>query len=173
MNFDQAFDRLIGHEGKFTANPADDGNWTGGRQGRGELKGTKYGISAAAYPHLDIKGLTLEQAKAIYLEDFWDVIGRAHPAIKFQMFDAAVNHGLGNAVRILQRAVMVADDGIWGPRSQVALDSMQELRGHNDVLLRFLGFRLKFWASLAKFDQFGRGWTNRGAENLLFAAEDN
>ena len=171
--FDKAFDRLIGHEGKFTDNPVDDGNWTGGKQGRGQLKGTKFGIAANTYPHLDIKNLTVEQAKGIYREDFWDVIGHAHDAVKFQLFDAAVNHGRGNAVRILQRAVRVADDGVWGPRSQDALNRMQEINGHNDVLLRFLAYRFKFWASLQKFDAFGRGWTRRGAENLLFAAEDN
>lgn len=173
MDFEKAFDRLIGHEGKFTVNPKDDGNWTGGKQGRGELKGTKFGIAAKTYPHLDIKNLTLDQAKAIYREDFWDVIGNAHGSIKFQVFDAAVNHGRGNAIRILQRAVQAADDGAWGPRSQAALNQMQDLRGHNDVLLRFLAFRFKFWASLSKFDTFGRGWTDRGANNLLFAADDN
>lgn len=173
MDFDKAFERLIGHEGKFTDNPKDDGNWTGGKQGRGQLKGTKYGIAAASYPHLDIKNLTLQQAKAIYREDFWDVIGPAHGAIKFQLFDAAVNHGRGNAVRFLQRAVKAADDGIWGPRSQAALNDLQQRHGHNDVLLRFMAYRFKFWASLSKFDVFGRGWTNRGADNLLFAAEDN
>lgn len=171
--FDKAFDRLIGHEGKFTDNPVDDGNWTGGKQGRGQLKGTKFGIASNTYPHLDIKNLTVAQAKEIYREDFWDVIGRAHDSIKFQLFDAAVNHGRGNAVRMLQRAVRVADDGAWGPRSQDALSRMQEVNGHNDVLLRFMAYRFKFWADLQKFDAFGRGWTRRGAENLLFAAEDN
>lgn len=167
--FNTAFDRLIGHEGKFTDDPKDKGNWTGGVIGRGELKGTKFGISAAAYPHLDIQNLTLGQAKDIYLHDYWNIIGRAHPAIKFQLFDAAVNHGHGNAIRMLQRAVGVADDGIWGPVSQNALDGMEL----NDVLLRFLGYRLRFWASLRSFDDYGRGWTRRGADNLLFAAEDN
>lgn len=173
MTFNKAFERLIGHEGNFTDNPKDDGNWTGGKQGRGELKGTKFGIAANTYPHLDIKNLTVDQAKAIYLEDFWDVIGQAHGAVKFQLFDAAVNHGRGNAVRMLQRAVGAADDGAWGHLSQAALDRMERINGHNDVLLRFLAYRFKFWASLQKFDAFGRGWTNRGAENLLFAAEDN
>lgn len=50
---------------------------------------------------------------------------------------------------------------------------MERLNGHNDVLLRFLAYRFKFWADLQKFDVFGRGWTRRGADNLLFAAEDN
>ena len=63
----------------------------------------------------------------------------------------------------------VADDGDWGVKSQAGLESMEA----NDVLLRFLAYRLKFWASLQKFDIYGRGWTKRGADNLLFAAEDN
>lgn len=169
MTFDQAFDRIIGHEGGYSDDPRDLGNWTGGKVGVGELKGTKYGIAAHSYPYLDIKNLTLEQAKEIYKRDFWDILDDAHPAIKFQLFDAAVNHGHGNAIRFLQRAVKVADDGIWGKRSQAALDAME----HNDVLMRFLAFRLRFWASLKTFDTYGRGWTNRGADNLLFAAEDN
>lgn len=169
MNFDKAFDRLISHEGGYTDDPKDPGNWTGGKVNVGQLKGTKYGIAANTYGHLDIKNLTLEQAKAIYQEDFWDIIGNAHAAVKFQLFDAAVNHGQPNAIRILQRAVKVGDDGEWGKVSQAALDAMD----YQDVLLRFLGHRLKFWASLQKFDTYGRGWTNRGAENLLLAAEDN
>ncbi|WP_341237797.1 glycosyl hydrolase 108 family protein [uncultured Limnobacter sp.] len=169
IDFEKAFRRLVKHEGEFSDDPRDPGNWTGGKVGRGELKGTKYGIAANTYQHLDIKNLTLQQAKEIYLEDFWEVLGSAHPAIKFQFFDAAVNHGGGNATRILQRAVNVADDGLWGPRSQAALNAMDP----NDVLLRFIGYRLKFWASLSIFDTYGRGWTRRGADNLLLAAEDN
>lgn len=169
MDFNKAFDRLISHEGGYSDDPRDPGNWTGGQVGRGELKGTKFGIASNSYGHLDIKNLTLEQAKQIYKRDFWDILGDAHPAIKFQLFDAAVNHGRGNAIRFLQRAVKVADDGQWGSISQKALAGMD----HNDVLIRFLAYRFKFWASLTKFDTYGRGWTNRGAENLLFAAEDN
>ncbi len=169
MDFNKAFDRLISHEGGYSDDPRDPGNWTGGQVGRGELKGTKFGIASNSYGHLDIKNLTLEQARQIYKRDFWDILGDAHPAIKFQLFDAAVNHGRGNAIRFLQRAVKVADDGMWGSISQKALAGMD----HNDVLIRFLAYRFKFWASLTKFDTYGRGWTNRGAENLLFAAEDN
>lgn len=169
MNFDTAFKRLIDHEGGFSDDPKDPGNYTGGKVGVGVLKGTKYGIAANTYGHLDIKGLTLDQAKAIYERDFWNILGEAHPAIKFQVFDAAVNHGQSNAIRFLQRAVRVADDGAWGRVSQAALEAMD----YQDVLLRFVAYRLKFWAALKAFDTYGRGWTNRGAENLLLAAEDN
>lgn len=169
ISFDVAFARLVDHEGGYTDDPRDPGNWTGGKAGVGVLKGTKFGIAANTYGWLDIKNLTLSQAKEIYREDFWDVIGTAHPAVKFQLFDAAVNHGRPNAVRMLQRAVGVADDGEWGPVSQAALDRMET----NDVLLRFVAYRLKFWVALNAFDTYGRGWVRRGAENLLLAAEDN
>lgn len=169
VNFEKAFERLINHEGGFSDDPKDPGNWTSGSVGVGLLKGTKYGIAANTYGHLDIKNLTLDQAKVIYRLEYWDVIADAHPAVKFQLFDAAVNHGRGNAVRMLQRAVGAVDDGDWGPASNAALRAME----HNDVLLRFLGYRLKFWASLEKFDTYGRGWSRRCAENLLLAAEDN
>ena len=169
ITFNDAFDRLISHEGGYSDDPRDSGNWTGGAPGIGLLKGTKFGIAASSYGYLDIKNLTLDEAKAIYQRDFWDVCGEAHPAVKFQLFDASVNHGRSNAIRFLQRAVKVADDGECGVISQAALNHMDP----NDVLLRFLAHRLKFWASLQKFDIYGRGWTNRGAENLLYAAEDN
>lgn len=169
VSFDVAFARLINHEGAYTDDPRDPGNWTGGRQNVGELRGTKFGVSACAYPHLDIKNLTLEEAKRVYEEDYWGILGGAHPAVKFQLFDAAVNHGHGNAIRMLQRALGVADDGRWGAVSQAQLN----VTDHNDVLLKFMAYRLQFWAKLQIFDTYGRGWTRRAAENLLLAAEDN
>jgi lysozyme family protein len=169
ISFNTAFDRLISSEGGYSDDSRDLGNWTGGKVGVGELKGTKYGIAAHAYPYLDIRNLTLAQAKEIYYRDFWSIIGEAHPSIKFQLFDAAVNHGHPNAIRMLQDALRVAPDGQWGKVSQAALDAMET----NDVLLRFVAYRLKFWAKLKVFDVYGRGWTNRGADNLLHAAEDN
>jgi lysozyme family protein len=117
MTFNEAFEKLIGNEDGYQDNPNDRGNWTSGVIGIGELKGTKYGISAMSYPYLDIKNLTLEQAKEIYRRDFWGRFAALKLAdgIQFMLFDAAVNHGPGNAVRMLQRAAYVIDDGHIGP----------------------------------------------------------
>ena len=60
MNFERAFEKLIDHEKGLSLDPKDRGNWTTGVIGKGELKGTKYGVSAMSYPHLDIRNLTLE-----------------------------------------------------------------------------------------------------------------
>jgi len=157
MDFDTAFERVIGHEGGYVNDPRDPG---------GE---TKFGISRRSYPNVDIANLTVDGAKAIYLRDFWLPLGDAHPAVKFQVFDFAVNSGIQTAIRKLQAAIGVADDGHWGAVSAARYAAMDT----NDVLLRFLAYRLDFMASLKAWDTFGRGWARRIARDLMYAAEDN
>lgn len=156
MDFDAAFTRLIGNEGGLTNDPRDPGGLT------------KYGISKRAYPDVDIASLTLDQAKAIYLRDYWNPLGQAHPAIKFQVFDFAVNAGIQTAIRKLQKAIGVADDGHWGPVSAGTLLQYDV----TDVLLLFAAERLDFYTSLSTWDAFGKGWTRRIANDLRYAAKD-
>ncbi len=171
MNFDQAFDRLIGHEAGFSDDPKDPGNWTGGRVNVGELKGTKFGIAANTYPDLDIKKLALDDARRIYFRDWWQKIGadEIDGAIVFQMWDFAVNAGMSTAKRALQRAVSVTDDGRIGPRTIAAVKAMNV----PDVLLRFNAQRLRYYTSLSTWPTYGKGWTNRVAGNLDYAAIDS
>lgn len=157
MNFDQAFTRLLGNEGGYCNVPGDPG---------GE---TNWGISKRSYPDVDIANLTQDGAKAIYLRDFWNPIGDAHPAIKFQVFDFAVNSGIQTAIRKLQAAIEVADDGHWGPVSAAKLAECDK----NDVLMRFTAQRLRFWTALNTWPTFGKGWANRAAKQLEYASEDN
>ncbi|WP_445117011.1 glycoside hydrolase family 108 protein [Acinetobacter sp. WZC-1] len=171
MTFDEAFKRLIGHEGKFTNDPKDRGNWTTGIIGKGTLKGTKFGISAMTYPDLDIQNLTLENAKTIYKRDWWEKISAddLHPAIIFQVWDFAINSGMGTAKRKLQKAAGVAEDGIIGPLSLRAIKKMDL----NDILMKFNSERLMHLTSLSTWGRYGRGWTIRVAVQLNYAAMDN
>ena len=170
IGFDEVFARLIGHEGGFSDDPKDPGNWTGGRPGAGKLLGTKYGIAANTYPDLDIKALTLDQAKAIYRRDWWDKIhaDQLPGAAAFQLWDFAVNAGITRAVISLQRAVEVADDGKLGPRTLAAVNAMPV----PDVIARLNAERLDFYASLSTWPTYGKGWARRVAGNLRYAAED-
>jgi len=116
-NFSRCFAFTLGSEGGFTENAADPGNWTGGAIGQGALRGTKYGISAAAYPALDIANLTQADAQAIYRRDYWAKLqGDALPLpLAFVAFDAAVNAGLRRSVIWLQQAAGQGADGALGP----------------------------------------------------------
>jgi hypothetical protein len=140
--FERSMTFLRKWEGGFQNNPEDHGNWTGGRKGVGELKGTKFGISAASYPDLDIVNLTQEQADAIYRRDYWQRSG----ADKLQwpacllIFDTAVLHGVGTALN-------------W--QKEVGTDAF--------VLA---AKRLRRYTQLDNWSVFGAGWTNRVAALL-------
>lgn len=155
MNFDDAFERVIGHEGGYVNNPADPG---------GE---TKFGISKRSYPAEDIKGMTLDRAKAIYRRDFWGPAGcdAVPDAVKFDLFDMAVNSGPVTAIKTLQRAAGVTPDGLLGPITLQALNSIPGPR----LVARFNGQRLSLMADLKTWPVFGRGWAKRVAANLMEA----
>jgi lysozyme family protein len=162
MNFDTAFDRLIGHEGGYVNNPADPG---------GE---TNWGITLRTAREAGYTGamrdLTREQAKGIYRISYWDraKADQYDGAIGFQLFDAAVNNGIGQAIRFLQRAVDMADDGVVGPLTLAAVRAAPV----TDVLARFNAQRLDFYTRLSTWPTFGKGWARRIVGNLNYAAED-
>jgi lysozyme family protein len=155
MSFDECFSKLIGHEGGYSNNPKDPG---------GE---TKFGISKRAYPAIDIASLTLDGARELYKRDYWDraQCDRLPPALAFQVFDGAVNSGIGTSIRWLQAAAGVAPDGVVGPLTIRAVGDMEP----SIIIARYNGVRLKFMASMSTFDVFGRGWARRIAANLLEA----
>ena len=167
MNFDIAFKLLIGHEGGYTDLRSDPGNWTGGVVGKGVLKGTKYGIASNSYPSLDIKNLTLDQAKKIYKRDYWDKVkGDQLPAdLAFHVFDMAVNSGVSRGIKLLQNTVGTTQDGLIGPATLKAVSAMNT----HDAVLIYSANRLTFYTSLSTFGTFGKGWTNRVANNLKLA----
>lgn len=167
MDFDTAFEKLIDVEKGFQQDPKDRGNWTGGDIGKGVCKGTKYGISAAAYPGEDIERLTLERSKQLYLRDYWGAAGcDAVPDIlKFDLFDMAVNQGIRAAIKALQHAVGEYEDGVMGPSTLQAAQSMLPIR----MLFRFDAARLVHYAeaSDANLTRFGRGWLRRVGTNMV------
>jgi len=150
MNFDRAFEIVIGHEGGYVNDVRDPG---------GE---TKYGISKRAYPGYDIKNLTLDTAKMLYKRDYWDAVeAESIPgAARLMVFDCAVNCGLTAARKILQRAVDVKDDGIIGPKTRAAISNTPDLEQ------RFAGHWLQYYTDLKGFDTYGRGWVRRVANDL-------
>lgn len=169
--FNKSFERVIGHEGGFQKMHDDRGNWTSGKVGEGELKGTKFGLSAMTYPKLDIENITLEQARTIYFTSWWMPLklDRFSSAMQYQMFDAAINHGFRNAVKILQLAVGVNPDGYIG---QVTLSAKDKIEV-NDLLMLFIAERISFFTQIKTFDKYGKGWMNRMSTNLKIATEDN
>ena len=158
-NFSVCFAFTVAAEGGFSVNAADPGNWTGGVVGGGELRGTKFGISAAAYPQLDIAELSEDAAKVIYRRDYWLVIqGDALPLpVVLTLFDAAVAAGPHRAVIWLQQAAGATADGVLGGVTFAAI-----LTGDPGALAReSLARRIEYSARLPTWSAFGLGWSRR------------
>lgn len=149
--FHEAFNRVIGHEGGYSNHPHDRG---------GE---TKFGISSRSYPDLDIKNLTLNQARSIYHSDYWYAAGcyMLPAGLAYAVFDAAVNAGVGRATRWLQEAVGTAPDGVIGPATRAAISL--SMRNPLNVLETLNAIRLKHYMDLSQqqTDTFGLGWSRR------------
>ena len=157
MDFDTAFERLLGHEGGYVDHPKDPGG------------ATRYGVTehvarADGYTG-HMREFPIDLAKQIYRTTYWDAVcaDECPPALRFDLFDAAVNSGPLQAVKWMQRAVGVADDGKIGPKTILAL----KMADGPSAAARFNGHRLKFMASLPTWKTFGKGWAIRIAENLI------
>lgn len=159
-NWKKVADLSIASEGGFTDDPRDRGNWTGGARGKGQLKGTKYGIAANTYGHLDIKNLTRAQAVAIYKKDFWDKISgdRLPSGLDYAVFDYAINSGVAGGVKPLQRILGVGADGIMGGETLQAIEDYPVM----ELLIdKYMDSRLRFMKKLSTWSVHGKGWTTR------------
>lgn len=158
-NFSRCFAFTLGAEGGFTNIASDPGNWTGGAVGHGELRGTKYGISAAAYPGLDIANLSEQDAEDIYRRDYYEKFqgNEFQLPVAMVLFDAAVNAGVRRAVTWLQQAASLPTDGVLGPKTVQAAKAMDARMLAREVLVR----RIDFYARLPGWASFGLGWSRR------------
>ena len=157
--FVKAFEYVVGREGVFDDDPNDWGNWTGGKPGEGELKGTKYGISAKAYPDLDIASLSLDDAMLLYRRDYWMKCDcDSLPAgLALAVFDCAVNQGVKKAIQCLQRAAGVNDDGKIGPHTRAAIARLDPVIG----VEYFQAERILEYVTVPTWERFKRGWMRR------------
>ncbi|TXH14233.1 MAG: hypothetical protein E6R03_09765 [Hyphomicrobiaceae bacterium] len=154
--FDRAIEFVLLYEGGYVDDPADAG---------GE---TKYGISKKQYPNVDIKNLTLTQAKEIYYRDYWLKFhcDKMPWPLAMVMFDCYVQFNPINPNRWLQSALLLTPDGILGPRTiEGARTARKPLHAARSILLARTDYRF----TRPNFGRFGRGWTRRDI-SLMFEA---
>lgn len=156
MDFDTAFTTLLGHEGGYVNDPNDPGgetNW-----------GVTIAVARENGYHGAMKELPVAVAKKIYRAKYWDAVSAESlpPAVRYLVFDAAVNSGPAQAVRWLQRAVYTPDDGVIGPKTLLAVNSANPDR----LRAQFAAKRLRFMTDLKNWPAHGKGWARRIADLL-------
>ncbi len=154
-NFEQAIVKTLAHEGgaKFTDDPVDRGD------------ATKYGISQRAYPNINIRSLTEQQARDIYKRDYWDRMRGddfLSQAITENMFDTCVNMGVRTGSRLAQVALAINPaDGIIGSQSLAKINDTDE----ETFLSSYTIVKIARYASICNRNKSQRrfllGWINR------------
>lgn len=187
ITFEQAIPGLLDREGGRSDDPHDSG------------KATKYGISLAflednkidltgdgIIDERDIETLTLDQAKAIYKEHFWDWLKCEDlpGTLALMVFDFGVNAGRYRAARFLQVAVRKAQiyyghikqeelikiDGIIGPKTLFYADALF-IRGESELLAGFMSKILFHYPSCKTWWKHGAGWIRRWGKTMAEVAE--
>ncbi|WP_276200290.1 glycosyl hydrolase 108 family protein [Chelatococcus sp. XZ-Ab1] len=159
-NFPLSLEVIFEFEGGYSTLRSDPGNWTGGKVGVGELKGTKYGIAANSFPHLDIKNLTKAEAGEIYRTRYWNKVrcDQLPDGVDLATFDPAVNSGPARAAKWLQAALGVTQDGVVGPQTvSAAVQTPDKIT----VVKKLCAKRLGFLQALSTWRTFGKGWLRR------------
>jgi len=160
--FYKAFHHTIAMEGGYVNDPADPG---------GE---TNFGISKRSYPDVDIAALTPKLAGEIYRRDFWDRLnldGIDNQVIATELFDTAVNCGVGTAGKFLQEALNLLNgsigpeliiDGIVGNKT---ISAANERRKSQSLLKTLNGLQFVRYYEIVKRNpsqkKWFRGWLRR------------
>lgn len=154
-NFEQAVAVVLEHEGGYVNDPEDLG---------GE---TKYGISKKTYPTTNIKDLTVEQAKEIYWQDWWDKykVGRiSHVPLATKLFDLSINMGAARAKSLLREALNAIEVRIQPTgTAEITPNFAKLVNSYPDqqkILLAFQLQAVRYYNSLKK-TKYLSGWITR------------
>jgi len=153
LSFESIVQVVLKHEGGYVNDPDDSG---------GE---TNFGISKRAFPDLDIKNLTKEDAVKIYHDKYWkpSKVEMLPERLWATYFDMAVNMGKKRACEILQKAcnhkrnVNIKVDGRLGRNTAASAKKLEPER--------LQSFRVKYYAELInrkpKLEKYWFGWYKR------------
>ena len=165
-NFDKCLKMLLKHEGGYTADSRDPGNYG---DGHGNPGSTNLGVTSAVYakwtgkpaPREIMKQLTVEDVAPIYKKNYWDRnrCDDLPSGVDWSVFDMCVNSGSRGA-KILQKCIGANPDGGIGPKTLALMDGQDP----KYVVEKFAELRQDFYSGLSTFKTFGKGWTRRTNE---------
>lgn len=162
-NFESSLEIVLKSEGGFINHPSDPG----GATNLGVTKKVWESWVGKPVPISDIRNLTPKQVSPLYKKQYWDAV-RADDlpsGLDYLVFDFAINAGAFRAIKTLQKALSIVDDGVFGNKT---LESIKKAN-ITDVILRFSDLKEQFYKSLPTFSVFGKGWMRRVAEAKTYA----
>lgn len=136
----------------------------GGRLTRDTGGATRFGISKRGNPDVDVENLTRDDAVRLYHERYWlpARCDQLPAALALQFFVAYVNMPPKVAVRLLQAALGVEQDGRIGP---LTIGAAREFLPRSELRARFSRACLEYYIALAEnrpvYRPYRHGWIGR------------
>lgn len=162
--FDTCLRFVLQWEGGFANDPLD----RGGATNKGITQSTydkwcrKYGRQPQS-----VEFISDDEVAAIYKEQYWR---EAHcdalpDGLDAFAFDSAVQHSPRRAIKFIQRALGIEDDGVIGPKSAMAIREEVEAGRSEELIYDCLSIRQSYYDAIVAHDssqsRFHRGWMNR------------
>jgi len=160
MTFEDCLRFVLKWEGGFSDDPSDHGGATnrGITQKEYDAWRKDSGLSARS-----VKEISDDEVAAIYRNSYWTAVGCSYLASPLNLvaFDSAVNTGVRQASKWLQRSVKVTPDGVVG---KVTLSAIQQF-DPVQVAEAVLDQRQDFYNDIVERDptqgKWLNGWLNR------------
>jgi uncharacterized protein (TIGR02594 family) len=170
----EVFGKALAHVLEMEGGFSDDVHDPGGPTNKGitlkvyaDWRGIALNAGSRARLKTELQRISNATVRAIYRKRYWVPAGcpEMAPALALFHFDAAVNHGVTGAIRLLQDAVGTDIDGEIGPLTRAAIARLPA----KETLRRYADARRARYRGLPHFWRFGRGWLNRVGATLASA----
>lgn len=147
-------------EGGYVNDPVDRGGATNRGITQRELTSWLKGQGRDSY---DVKQLTDVDCHDCYRDDYWLALqaDKFSPPLDLVLFDTAVNHGVSRAIKILQAALLLPEDGVLGPVTLASAQLDSGPRVALDMLIARANFYTRIVQNTPSQSKFSDGWANR------------
>lgn len=158
-NFNNCLTVILHHEGGFVNHPKDPGGMTN----LGVTKNVYEEWIGHKVSEQIMRKLTPSLVAPLYRKKYWDVLkcDGIPRGLDLCVFDFGVNAGTNRSARYLQRLIGVAEDGLIGPKTLIALTKKAASDGVGSLIDELQDARRGYYRKLNTFPTFGRGWLRR------------
>lgn len=165
-SFDTAMAFVLASEGGYVFDPRDPGGETNKGvtdKQDGKVDGN-VDVNGDGTLMVHVKDLTVDQAKVVYRRNYWTPThcDELSPGRALIIVDTAVNMGIHQAVKLIQRVGGLTEDGVFGPKTLEYAKALD--------IDAYGAARMAVYKQLKGWPTYGKGWSIR-VNKVIFTAK--